>query len=85
MQDTSKTSIENNFKLITFASNKDGTKIYCRLALNKKTLIKGYYDFNKEKFFITDYVKKNFINGIGKNTAKNKLKALLEIDYDWNL
>ena len=85
MQDTSKTSIENNFKLITFASNKDGTKIYCRLALNKKTLIKGYYDFNKEKFFITDYVKKNFINGIGKNTAKNKLKELLEIDYDWNL
>ena len=76
---------DNKFKLITFASNKDGTKIYCRLALNKKTLIKGYYDFNKEKFFITDYIKNNFIQGIGKNTAKKMLKQLLEQDYDWNL
>jgi hypothetical protein len=75
----------NKFKLITFASNEDGTKIYCRLALNKKTLIKGYYDFNKEQFIITDYVKQNFIQGIGKNTAKKKLKELLEQDYDWNL
>ena len=85
MKDTTKTSENNKFKLITFASNKDGTKIYCRLALNKKTLIKGYYDFNKEKFFITDYVKNNFIQGIGKNTAKKKLKELLELDYDWEL
>lgn len=88
MQDTTKTTQETNdnkFKLIPFASNKDGTKIYCRLALNKKTLIKGHYDFNKEQFFITEYVKKNFIQGIGKNTAKNKLKELLEQDYDWNL
>jgi hypothetical protein len=75
----------NKFKLITFASNKDGTKIYCRLAHNKKTLIKGYYDFNKEQFIITDYVKQNFIQGIGKNTAKKKLQELLEQDYDWNL
>ena len=76
---------DNKFKLITFASNKNKTKIYCRLALNKKTLIKGYYDFNKEKFFITDYIKNNFIQGIGKNTAKKKLQELLEQDYDWNL
>ena len=27
----------------------------------------------------------NFIQGIGKNTAKKKLKELLEQDYDWNL
>ena len=73
------------YKLITFASNKDGSKIFCRLAMNKKTLIKGFYDFNKDNFFITEYVKKNFINGIGKNTAKKILKEILEVDYDWTL
>jgi len=76
---------DNKFKLFAFAANKDGTKIYCRLALNKKTIIKGYYDFNKEQFFITAYVKQNFIKGVGKNTANKKLKELLELDYDWNL
>ena len=75
----------NKFKVFAFASNKDGTKIFCRLALNKKTLIKGYYDFNKEKFYITQYVKENFIDGIGKNTARKKLKEILEQDYDWEM
>ena len=73
------------YKLITFASNKDGSKIFCRLAMNKKTLIKGFYDFNKENFFITEYVKKNFINGIGKNTAKKILKEILEEDFNWEM
>jgi len=76
----------HNFKLITFASNKKGTKVFCRFAFNKKTLIKGYYDFNKELFFITEYNKKNFIiNEIGKNTAKTLLKQILQIEYDWTL
>lgn len=75
----------NKFKVFAFASNKDGTKIFCRLALNKKTLIKGYYDFNKEKFYITQYLKNNFINGINKKIAYNKLKEILEQDFDWEL
>lgn len=73
------------FKFFTFSANEDGTKIYCRLALNRKTLIKGYYDFNKDKFIITQYVKKNFCKGIGKNTARKKLKEILLTDYDWTL
>lgn len=78
-------SEELKFKLITFASNEDGTRIFCRFALNKKTLIKGYYDFNKEKFIITDYIKQNFINGIGKNAARKKLIEILNQDYDWDV
>ena len=74
-----------DYKLIAFATNDDGSKIYCRLAYGKKTLIKGFYDFSKEKFFITNYVKSNFQQGIGKNTAKNKLVELLRIEYDWEL
>ena len=76
---------ENNFKLFAFASNEDGSKIFCRLAYKKKTMLKGFYDFDKEKFFITDYVKQNFQQGIGKNTVQNKFKELLWLEYDWKL
>ena len=74
-----------NFKLIAFATNDNGEKIYCRLAYGKKTMVKGYYDFTKDKFFITKYVKSNFQQGIGKNTVREKLIELLKIDYDWEL
>jgi len=70
---------------MTFATNKDGTKIFCRFTLDKKTLIKGFYDFNRERFYITDYVKKNFTKGIGRDTAREKLKEILLVDYDWEI
>ena len=77
---------EIKFKVITFASNKDGTKIFSRLTANKKTLIKGYYDFNKEKFYIVSYAMENLAQcKIGKNKAKNILKKILLEDYDWEI
>jgi hypothetical protein len=48
-------------------------------------MAKGYYDFDKEKFFVTNYVKKNFERGIGKNTINKNLKEILNIDYDWEM
>lgn len=74
-----------DFKLFAFASNEDGSKIFCRLAYKKKTMAKGFYDFGKEKFFVTNYVKTNFVKGIGKNTVKEKLIELLREDYDWEM
>ena len=74
-----------DFKLFAFASNKDGSKIFCRLAYKKKTMAKGFYDFDKEKFFVTSYVKSNFVRGIGKNTIKKELIELLRLDYDWEM
>ena len=75
----------DRFELFAFASNHDGSKIFCRLACNKKTMAKGYYDFDKEKFFVTNYVKKNFKRGIGKKTINKNLKEILNIDYDWEM
>ena len=75
----------DDFKLFAFASNKDGSKIFCRLAYKKKTMAKGFYDFDKEKFFVTSYVKSNFVRGIGKNTIKKELIELLRLDYDWEM
>lgn len=75
----------DDFKLFAFASNEDGSKVFCRLAYKKKTMAKGFYDFDKEKFFVTNYVKSNFVRGIGKNTVKKKLIELLRLDYDWEM
>jgi hypothetical protein len=77
--------MNNNFKLVTFASNDDGNKIFCRLTYKKKTVAKGYYDFEKEKFFITKLIKTNFIDNLQENIVKDKLIEILKIDYDWNL
>ena len=75
----------DDFKLFAFASNKDGSKIFCRLAYKKKTIAKGFYDFDKEKFFVTSYVKSNYVRGIGKNTVNKKLIEILRLDYDWEM
>ena len=75
----------SDYNLYTFASNKDGSKIFCRLAYKKKTVVKGFYDFDKGKFVITDYVKSNFEKGVRINTVKKKLEEILLEDYDWEL
>lgn len=75
----------NNFKLFVFAANHNGSKIFCRFTLNKKTLIKGYYDFDKEKFIITDYSNKNIPKNMGKQKIKKELEKILNLDYDWKL
>ena len=48
-------------------------------------MAKGYYDFEKEKFFITKLIKTNFIDNLQENIVKDKLIEILKIDYDWNL
>jgi hypothetical protein len=75
----------SDYNFFTFASNKDGSKIFCRLAYKKKTVVKGFYDFDKGKFVITDYVKSNFEKGVRRNTVKKKLEEILLEDYDWEL
>jgi hypothetical protein len=74
-----------SFKFITFAANENGDKIFCRLTLNNKTVLKGLYDFDKEKFIIKKYIKENFIKGIGKKTILKTLKDILKYDYDWEI
>lgn len=75
----------SDYKLFTFAANKSGTKIFCRFTFKKKTIAKGFYDFDKSKFFITSYQPQNFPQGVGKNTVKKYLKFILDVDYDWEL
>jgi hypothetical protein len=55
------------------------------MAYKKKTVAKGFYDFDKDKFFVTNYLKQNFPQGIGRNSIKKYLKVILNLDYDWEL
>ena len=72
-------------KLILVAANKNGNRIFAKLLINNKNIIKGYYDFKLEKFFITKYIKHNFPKNITKQNAKQILKELLKINHDWKL
>lgn len=74
----------SNFKFRLLGANKNGTKIFARLTYNKHTLIKGYYDFDKEKFIIVKYINDNFSKEITRKKAKKELKKQL-LDYDWEL
>lgn len=76
----------SKFKVIVHGDNEDGSKLFARFTYKKKALVKGYYSFNKEKFFITSYVKQNLLNcGIDTNTAKEIMSKILMMDYDWEL
>ena len=74
-----------DFKFFPFATNKDGSKIFCRLSYKKKTVLKGFYDYERDRFIIKDYVKQNFPQGTGKPTIKRILRFYLALDYDWEL
>jgi hypothetical protein len=73
------------FKFNTIGANENGTRIYCKLSCDKHNVLKGFYDFDLEKFVITKYLYANFPQGITKNKVRKELKEILIIDYDWNL
>lgn len=66
-------------------TSKEGDKIYAILKANKKTLFRGFHDFNISKFIITKCIYKNLPEN---QTIYNMLKIFQEkllLEYDWNL
>lgn len=72
-------------KFNTIAANKNGTRIFCKLSIDGQNVLKGFYDFNTEKFYIIKYLYDNFPTNITKNKIKKILKNILLIDYDWEM
>lgn len=66
-------------------TSEDGEKIYCALKCDKKTVIKGFYDFNIHKFIILNFYKNKLPEGITPLKILQDFKSILEIDYDWEL
>lgn len=73
------------FKFSTIGSNHDGDRIFCKLSCDKHNILRGFYDFNLEKFIITKYMYDNFPQGLSKNKVRKILREILTIDYDWEL
>lgn len=73
------------FKFNTIGSNKSGSKIFCKLSCDKHNVLRGFYDFDLERFIIIKYMYDNFPKGVSKNKIKKALKDILIIDYNWNL
>lgn len=72
-------------KLNIVGANNDGSKLYCIFKLNKKTVLRGFYDFNIQGFIITKFHKKNFNQNTSINKVVNALKKELNLEYDWKL
>jgi hypothetical protein len=73
------------FKFSTIGSNESGNRIFCKLSCEKRNVLKGFYDFDLEKFIIIKYMYDNFPQGLTKNKIRKNLKEILRIDYNWDL
>jgi hypothetical protein len=73
------------FKFSTIGSNESGTRIFCKLSYDKHNVLRGFYDFNLEKFIIIKYMYDNFPQGLTKNKIRKNLKEILMNEYDWEL
>ena len=77
---------DKRYDLITFASNRNGSKIFCRFTCNKKNLIKGFYDFDKELFYVTKILYSNLKKEqIEESIVLKELSDALLTEYDWML
>lgn len=74
-----------SFKIKLIGSNDDGSRIFAVLRYGKARLVKGFYDFNTEKFNILEWKKKNFPQGYTKENIMEILRQVLLLDYDWEL
>jgi hypothetical protein len=72
-------------KLNTIGSNDNGNRIFCKLSCENHNVLRGFYDFNLEKFIIIKYLYNNFPKELNKNQIKKQLKEILKIEYDWEL
>lgn len=72
-------------KISTIAASEDGDRIYCLYKEDSDTLAKGFYDFIKEKFILTEFYTKKLKEGQSPKEVIINMKHILDIDYDWEL
>ena len=72
-------------KFSTIGANEEGTRIFCKFTCEGKNVVRGFYDFDLEKFIIIKYIYDNFPKGVSKNMIKKELRKELIMNYDWDL
>ena len=66
------------FKFSTIGSNESGSRIFCKLSCENHNVLRGFYDFNLEKFIIIKYMYNNFpqVGDFISSSEPSKLKKL---------
>ena len=66
-------------------NSEDGDRIFCTYKLNGFTVVRGMYDFNKEKFVILNFYKSKVPEDSTILKVLLSLKEKLNAEYDWEL
>ena len=74
------------YRINVVGNNKSGTLLFCIFKAYKKTLARGVFNFDTERFSVISWNKTNLKKkGLYKKKAREILKNELLYQYDWIL
>ena len=74
------------YKINVVGDNKSGTLLFCTFKADGKTLARGVFNFDTERFSVISWSKRNLKKkGISKSKAIEILRKELLYQYDWIL
>jgi hypothetical protein len=72
-------------KICTVATSEDGDRIYCLYKQGGDTMAKGFYDFHKHAFIITEFYTRKLPPDQTVEEVIKEMKYTLDVDFDWEL
>lgn len=74
------------YKINVVGYNKSGTLLFCTFKADGKTLARGVFNFDTERFYVIAWSKRNLKKkGLYKSKAIEILRKELLYQYDWVL
>ena len=74
------------YKINVVGDNKSGTLLFCTFKADGKTLARGVFNFDTDRFSVISWSKRNLKKkGISKSKAIEILRNELLYQYDWIL
>lgn len=78
--------MNTKYRINVVGNNKSGTLLFCIFKADKKTLARGVFNFNTERFSVIYWNNRNLKKkGISKSKAIEILRDELLCQYDWIL
>ena len=78
--------MNTKYRINVVGSNNSGTLLFCTFKADGKTLARGVFNFDTERFSVTSWSKRNLKKkGISKSKAIEILRNELLYQYDWIL
>ena len=74
------------YRINVVGNNNSGTLLFCTFKADGKTLARGVFSFDTERFSVIAWSKRNLKKkGLYKNKAREILRKELLYQYDWIL